>query len=61
VLGKVVHYNGKPFSAFSGLRYAKAPVGKLRFMPPEAYDEAWNGDLVKTYILITFFDVYDLK
>ncbi|XP_062562253.1 juvenile hormone esterase-like [Armigeres subalbatus] len=33
---------GRKFYAFRGIRYANAPVGKLRFQPPEPVD-AWNG------------------
>ncbi|XP_043467739.1 esterase FE4-like [Leptopilina heterotoma] len=34
--------NGRKYSAFLGIRYAKAPVGNLRFQNPEA-SEAWIG------------------
>lgn len=33
---------GKSIYSFRGIRYAKAPVGELRFKPPVA-EEKWNG------------------
>ena len=33
---------GKPFYTFSGIPYAKPPVGRLRFRLPERAD-AWQG------------------
>ena len=50
VLGKIEEYNGKKYSSFRGLRYAKPPVERLRFMPPEPLDDAWEDDLVNFYI-----------
>ncbi len=50
VLGKLEEYNGQKYSAFRGIRYAKAPIGKLRFREPEAFDEAWENDFVRMFI-----------
>ena len=36
---------GQIFHSFSGIRYAKAPVGNLRFKLPEPQDEKWDGVL----------------
>ena len=47
VLGKLEEYNGQKYSSFRGLRYAKAPIGKLRFREPEAFEDAWENDLVR--------------
>jgi len=47
VLGKLEEYNGQKYSSFRGIRYAKAPIGTLRFREPEAYEEAWENDLVR--------------
>uniref|UniRef100_A0A023EWG4 Carboxylic ester hydrolase n=1 Tax=Aedes albopictus TaxID=7160 RepID=A0A023EWG4_AEDAL len=38
---------GRKFYAFRGIRYANAPVGQLRFQPPQPVD-AWNGTLDAT-------------
>ena len=35
---------GQTYHSFSGIRYAKAPVGKLRFKLPEP-SEKWEGTL----------------
>ena len=39
---------GHVYHSFSGIRYAKAPVGKLRFKLPEPQDEKWEGVLQAT-------------
>ncbi|XP_049801202.1 juvenile hormone esterase-like [Schistocerca nitens] len=39
--------DGKNFSAFRGIRYAKAPVADFRFKPPSPVD-AWDGILNAT-------------
>ena len=46
VLGKVEEFNGKRYASFRGIRFARPPVGKLRLLPPEPLEEAWNDDLV---------------
>ena len=40
--GKVQGFMENGIEAYLGLRYAKAPVGELRFMPPVAPD-SWDG------------------
>ncbi|XP_063972094.1 venom carboxylesterase-6-like isoform X2 [Diachasmimorpha longicaudata] len=49
-LGKLKGYykasfKGRQFRAFEGIPYAKPPVGKLRFEPPEAFG-SWQGTLL---------------
>jgi len=46
VVGKIEDYKGKQYTSFRGIRYAQPPVGKLRFLPPEPFNEAWQEDLV---------------
>lgn len=41
--GKIVGENLETFFAFRGIPYAKAPVGDLRFAPPQPYSEKWEG------------------
>uniref|UniRef100_A0A0C9PV54 Carboxylic ester hydrolase n=2 Tax=Fopius arisanus TaxID=64838 RepID=A0A0C9PV54_9HYME len=38
-------FNGRQFRAFEGIPYAKPPVGKLRFEPPQRF-ENWEGTLL---------------
>ena len=40
--GKVQGFKDRGISAFKGVRYGKAPIGALRFMPPVKPD-AWEG------------------
>ena len=40
--------DGQLYHSFSGLRYAKAPVGKLRFKLPEPAEDKWEGVLQAT-------------
>jgi len=34
IIGRLETYNNKEYSSFYGIRYAKPPVGNLRFSPP---------------------------
>ena len=52
VLGSVNEYNGKKFSSFAGIRYAKPPIKKLRFLPPEPLEEPWINDWVNFSTLL---------
>ena len=52
VLGSVKEYNGKKFSSFAGIRYAKPPIKKLRFLPPEPLEEPWINDWVNFSTLL---------
>ncbi|KAJ8965970.1 hypothetical protein NQ314_003818, partial [Rhamnusium bicolor] len=51
-------YNGRTFSAFEGIPYAKPPVGELRFMEPEPADH-WQGVLIAntTYMCMCFIPI----
>ena len=46
VLGSIREFGGKRYSSFAGIRYAAPPTGELRFLPPQPYQQPWQGDLV---------------
>ena len=53
VVGKVEEFNGKRYSSFRGIRFAQPPVGKLRFLPPQPFEEAWDDELVNQSLSYT--------
>ncbi|XP_057667531.1 venom carboxylesterase-6-like [Diorhabda carinulata] len=55
-------FNGRTYSAFEGIPYAKPPVGHLRFAEPEAADN-WNGVLIanKTYRCACYIPIVGLR
>lgn len=47
IRGSLEHsINGETYAQFLGVRYARAPVGELRFARPKAVTKSWN-DTVK--------------